>query len=291
MSLPFRKLGLGGGGIKGILHIGALRELQQHQPLHFPDGIYGCSVGSIIATYLSFGLPADDRLVELSKKYISMEKITHKLTFQDISSVLTSKGVFSMDMFEKVMLEMFSEVGIDLKNKKIGDTLQPLYIIASNITKGIPTIFTKDVPIIDALKCSCCIPGIFKPQSLYNQIYIDGGVFVPCISWIQPDALVLSLSKTTTTKMTPQTINTVSPIDFIKDVYAMSVNHFMDIHATDLIVSLSYPKLTSDSNLEEFDIDDILRKSEDSLRRFLIAKGYCQELSEVSNVGLSSHLE
>ena len=56
MSLPFRKLGLGGGGVKGILHIGALRELSKHQTLEFPDGIYGCSIGSIIADIPLFAL-------------------------------------------------------------------------------------------------------------------------------------------------------------------------------------------------------------------------------------------
>jgi hypothetical protein len=290
MSLPFRKLGIGGGGIKGILHIGALRELAKHQPLEFPDGIYGCSVGSIVATYLSFGLPVDDKLVELSKKYISMDRVTPKLTFSDISSALSHKGVFSMDMFEKTMIEMFLEFGIDLKDMKIGDTPQPLYIIASNITRGLPTVFTKDVPILDALKCSCCLPGIFKPQVLYNQLYIDGCVFVPCISWIQPDALVLSLAKQKVTRMTPQTITEVSPLDFVKDIYAMAVNHFIEQHITDVTVVLSYPKLTSDSDLSEFDIDDILLKSGLTLRRFLISKGLLQELSEVSDIGAPSHL-
>ena len=191
MSLPFRKLGLGGGGLKGILHIGALRELEKYQPLEFPDGIYGCSVGSIIATYLSFRLPIDDKLVNVSKK-LSMEHFVPKLTFNNISSAFSEKGVFSMETFEQAIIEMFLEFDINLKDMKIGDTPQPLYIIASNITRGVPTVFTKDVPILDALKCSCCIPGIFKPQVLYNQLYIDGGAFVPCISWIQPDALVFS---------------------------------------------------------------------------------------------------
>lgn len=290
MSLPFRKLGLGGGGIKGIIHIGALQELSKHQKLEFPDGIYGCSVGSIVATYLAFKLPVDDTLVALCKKYISMERITPKLTFQDISTALSAKGVFTMDLFGDVMIEMFSEVGIDLKNKKIGDAPQPLYIIASNITKGVPSIFTKDVPILDALKCSCCLPGIFKPQVLYNQLYIDGGAFVPCISWIQPDALTFSLTKQKVTKLTPQTIGETSATDYLKDIYAMAVNNFMDMRENTNVVPLAYPGLMSDSELADFDIDDILKKGQDTLRSFLITKSLLQELPEVSSSGLSDHL-
>lgn len=290
MNVAFRKLGLGGGGVKGILHIGALRELSKHQPLVFPDGIYGCSIGSILATYVSFNLPVDDTLIHLTKKYLSMDRVTPKLTFQDVTSILSSKGMFSMDLFETTLIEMFKEVNIDLKGKTIGDTPQPLYIIASNITKGVPTIFTKDVPILDALKCSCCIPGVFKPQILYNQIYVDGGAFVPCISWIQPDALVFSLTKTKTRKLHPSDISETSPIDYIRDIYAMAINNFIEMHKNDKTLSLSYPNLMSDSDLEEFDIPDIVSKSGNDLHSFLVTKGFLQEVPKVDSSGSTSHL-
>ena len=272
MSLPFKKLALGGGGTKGILHVGALRELQKHQPLQFPDGIYGCSVGSIMATYLSFNLPIDDRFVELSTKHISMDKLLPKLSFNDISAAFSSKGMFAMDVFEKAVVNLFLEYGIDLRNTTIGDTDQPLFIVASNITKGVPTIFTKDVPILDALKCSCCLPGIFKPQVLYNQLYIDGGVFVPCMSWIQPDALILSLPKLVIRKITPENVNSTSILDFMRDIYSMSVKHSIDIHSKGNIIQLSYPGLSSDSDLTDFHIEDILEHSEKLMRRFLVSK-------------------
>lgn len=290
MSLLFRKLGLGGGGIKGILQIGALRELQKYQPLQFPDGIYGCSIGSIIATYLSFNLPINDSTIELTRKYLIFEKITPKPSFNDIRTAFSDKGVFTMDLFEKNIIQMFAECGVDIQNKKIGDAHQPLYIIASNLTKGIPTIFTKDVPIIDALKCSCCIPGVFKPQNLYGQIYVDGGMLVPCISWIQPDALVLSLTKQKTSKITPATINNISPLDYMKDIYAMAINHFMEMHSSDTIVTLSYPDLHSDSDLEEFNISDILKSSELSMRGFLVSKSFFQKLPEVGDCRSADHL-
>jgi hypothetical protein len=281
MSLPFRKLGLGAGGIKGILHIGALRELQKYQPLQFPDGIYGCSVGSVIATYLSFNLPIDDKAVYLTKKYLTFDKIIPKPSFNDIKNAFSEKGMFNMDMFEENMVNMFSEAGVDIKGKRIGDAQQPLYIIASNITKGIPAIFSKDVPILDALKCSCCLPGVFKPQNLYGQLYIDGGVLVPCISWVQKDALVFSLTKQVICDINPSTLSMMSPLDYMKDIYAMAVNHFMESHKNDLIVGLSYPDLHSDSDLEEFDMDDILNTGSELTRTFLTSKGFLEKVAEI----------
>jgi hypothetical protein len=288
--IRFTKLGLGGGGIKGILHIGALRELSKYQSLQFDDGIYGCSVGSVIATYLAFNLPMDDKAVELTKKYLSFDKLLPKPSFNDLRNAMSEKGLFTMDLFETQITEMFLEAGVDLTNKKIGDTFQPLHIVASNITKGVPAVFTKDVPILDALKCSCSIPGVFKPQNLYGQLYVDGGLLVPCISWIQPDALVLSLTKQSLSKITPETIGSITPLDYMKNMYAMSINHFMLTHKTNTIVTLSYPGLHSDSDLEELDIPDILETSGTSMRGFLVSQGLLEKLAEVGDSGSADHL-
>jgi hypothetical protein len=289
MSLPFRKLGLGGGGIKGILHIGALRELQKYQALEFPDGIYGCSIGSIIATYVSFGLPINDRLLELAKIHLSNDNIIPNLSFKNITSGITEKGVFRMDLFKENLCKMFNECGLDIKTKKISDAKMPLYIIASNITKGIPTIFTGDVLVIDALCCSCCMPGVFIPQEMYDQLYVDGDLFVPNIGSIQKDALVFSLKTHLPLKITPKTIGDITIPEFVRQVYNMSVINHIGFHKTDLTVELVYPKLFADSDLKEFDISDIMDKSESILRRFLITKGLLKEVSEINNSGSSGH--
>ena len=272
MSLPFRKLGLGGGGIKGILHIGALRELAKYQSLDFPDGVYGCSIGSIIATYISFGLPVDDRMLELTSKHLSTEKLIPNISFKNIKTIVSEKGMFTMDLFKENLCELFNEYGVDIKTKKISDAKMPLYIIASNITKGIPTVFTGDVLVIDALCCSCCIPGVFKPQEMYDQLYIDGDAFLPNIGSLQKDALIFSLKTHMPLKITPKTINDISIPDFIRQVYNMSVINHIEFHKTDLMVELSYPKLYADSDLDDFDLGDIMKVSGDLMRGFLISK-------------------
>lgn len=272
MSLLFKKLALGGGGVKGILHIGALRELSKHQTLFFPDGVYGCSVGSIIATYIAFELPMGKTVVDLTKKYLSIDRITPKATFQDLATSFSSKGIFNMDRFGDAIIEMFKEANVDIQNKKIGDAKMPLFIVGSNITKGVPTVFSNDVPILDALKCSCCIPGLFKPYELYGQLYVDGGVFTPCLGVIAKDALDLSLTKQKSTHITPTTIESISPMDYMRDIYSMAVNQFIGICKTENTVELEYPELTSDSDLSEFDIDAILKTSETLMHRFLVSK-------------------
>uniref|UniRef100_A0A6C0CJA0 PNPLA domain-containing protein n=1 Tax=viral metagenome TaxID=1070528 RepID=A0A6C0CJA0_9ZZZZ len=271
----FHTLGLGGGGVKGILHIGALLELKKHQELVFPQGVWGISVGSLVATYIAFGLPIDT-LKNLNDLF-SLKSFIPKLDIGKLHHSLTTKGVFSMDTFEKSVCDFFEDHGLDIKTKVLGDAQMPLFIIASNLTTGKPTIFSKNVPVMDALKCSCCIPGLFRPQILYNQIYIDGDVFCPSIDYLVPgseNVLCISLKKTVTdTVFTPKNIDSMSPLTYIHDIHSLLVKNFHDQVKRDCTVELSYPKLRSMSNIEEFDVEDILKSSGTALRDFLLSKG------------------
>jgi hypothetical protein len=291
MSLPFKKLALSGGGIKGILHIGALIELQKHQPLHFPEGIYGSSIGAVVATYVAFGLPLNDKLIKLISEKFYVENVVPALNFKDLTSAFAHKGIFNMSLLEKSLCDIFQEFEIDIKDKKIKDAHMPLKIIASNITKGIPTIFTGDVFVLDALKCSCCLPGIFKPQELYGQIYVDGDMFTPCIGVLDKDVLEFSLKTHLPDKITPSSLESLNVLSYFRQVFNMVYTNFVKTQKSELCVCLSYPGLMADSNLEDFEMEDILKISGDILRSFLISKSLLQELSEISDTGSSNHLK
>lgn len=269
MSRPFRTLGLGGGGIKGVLHVGALLELAKHQALTFPDGVYGCSVGSIVATYIAFDLPIE-KMVPLMKEYLSMDRLTPAFKLEYLSGAFSSKGLYHMDTFETSLIEMFDKVGLNIREKKICEANMPLYIVSSNISKGIPAVFSKDIRLLDALKCSCCIPGLFRPIELYGQLYVDGNIFVPCISSVVPKgSLVLSLVKQRKQTITPLLIESMSPIAYLNELYIMSSHLFHNACLTENTICLNYPNLHSDSDLSNFNIDDILLKAGESLNDFI----------------------
>ncbi len=271
MSVLFRRLALGGGGVKGILHIGALQELSKHQKLIFPNGVYGSSIGSIIATYIAFELPIDN-MIPLVRKYLNFEKIVPKPSFIELADSLSSKGIFNMNLFEDTVKELFIEAGVDISTKLIKDANMPLYIVSSNITKRVPSILSGDVPILDALKCSCCIPGIFKPQVLYNQLYIDGDVYSPCIANVVPfddSTLIMSLVKQNGESMKPSTIDKISPVDYIHNVYLSITIQLYESQSIPGILHLKYPGLYSTSSLDKLDIPAILNYSESELRAFI----------------------
>jgi NTE family protein len=274
MQKHFTRLALGGGGVKGILQVGALQELAKHQKLEFPDGVYGASVGSIIGTYIAFGLPID-KLPELTKKYLSTKKFIPSFGFYDITTVLSKKGLFTMNQFEASICDAFNEVGFDLKNKVIGDAKMPLFIIASNVTKGKPSILTKNVPLLDAIKCSCCLPGVFKPQILYNQVYVDGDLFAPNLAGVVPlsdSTIILTLPRTRSLTITAETIENISAIDFALDLISLATKQSNNSCNAPCSLSLIYPHLTSTSELQTMDIESIFNHSSKKLRRFLFAK-------------------
>lgn len=277
MSLPFRTLGLGGGGVKGVLQIGALRELSKHQPLVFPSGIYGCSVGSILATYVAFGLPIHNTSLV---KYLSIDAILPTFNLQTMTTAFSSKGMYTMDKFESNIIAMFDDAGVDIRGKTLGDASMPLYIVASNITKGTPTVFSGNVPVLHALKASCCIPGLFRPYALYNQLYVDGDTFVPNVASVMPStlndtALVLILSKHKGRSLTPEMLEDMSPLEYTTELYNMGRRIFQDAPRFSNTLALAYPELYSHSDLSDMDISDIFARSGRQLEGFLRSKCLC----------------
>lgn len=273
MSLPIRKLALGGGGAKGILHIGVLQELSKHQPLEFPDGIYGSSVGSIIASCVAFRVPIEN-ILNFIKTYSSINMlIPAKFDVQSISNFFTNKGLYTMDIFNQRMIDLFKTADVDIKTKRLSDANMPLYIVSSNITKGIPTIFSNDVKVLDALRCSCCIPFLFHPQQLGDQLYVDGDILTPNLTTVcSEDTIVINLDKHRKHTITPSELDSLSAMEYAKELYSIVSSFNQKSHSSKNTLSLSYPNLYSDSDISEMNVDDILVHASDKFRRFLSPK-------------------
>jgi hypothetical protein len=281
MSFPFRKLAMGGGAVKGTLYIGALIELAKHQELYFPDGVHGVSIGAIFATCVAFQVKFTEDFLDDKQEFYSMENLLPPVNFESLQNALLEKGMFDMDVFTKAVIAILNKCGLDIENLKIKDAKMPLHIYASNITKGVPTMFTGDVNVLDALRCSCCVPFIFKPQELYGQLYIDGDTFLPYIGSVQKDAFVITLKTHSYANITPKNIRDTDIVSYIREIYNTGVRNSYQFNKTELTLNLIYPGLLAESDLHDFDIRDIFRSSGNDLRRFLISKGFLKELTEI----------
>ena len=154
----------------------------------------------------------------------------------------------------------------------------PLFIVASNVTKGKPTLFSKNVSLIEAIKCSCCLPGVFKPQIMYNQVYIDGDFFAPNMIGVMPvseTTLILTLPRPRSLVISAETLETISPIEFALDLISVATKQSGLYKTTPHTLQLIYPTITATSDLEKVDILDIFKYTSSKLRRFLLTKCLC----------------
>jgi len=262
----FRSIALGGGGIRGVLHLGALRALQEKQPLVFPDGIYGCSVGSIIATALAFGITLEQFDTMLFGEFV-LSNFVPPMSLAAAMTFQAKKGMFPMDLLEETLIRAFGRAGIDIRDKVIDDAPTKLWILASNLTTRKSTLLTGQVPLLAAIKASCCIPFVYNPQVIYNQVFLDGGVSCDCIVSVVPkDTLVFHIGYSQG-PLVPSVVANMGIGDFFRNVYA-SVREGLRPNYPNVVV-FDEPKLGPLSDVTEEEKQYMLKIGYDQASLFL----------------------
>ena len=212
----FRSIAFGGGGMRGALHLGGLHALLKFQDkLVFPDGIYGYSIGSIVATALAFNMKLE-QIQQMIDESMHLDAVVREPKLSMFTDLLDKCGLLSMDEVEQSIIKAFLRQGVDLRNKVIADAPQKLFIGASNLTLRRPVFFTGQVPILTAIKASCCIPCFFQPQIIYGNVYVDGGVYMYYFDEYLPKDCVSFVVSYTPQSLRPQDLNVV---ELVKQLY------------------------------------------------------------------------
>ena len=191
------------------------------QPLEFPDGIYGLSIGAILATALAYRVSIEN--IQLLFQTVSVDQFLPAVRLPNLFEAPDSKGIYSTDALAETIRSVFMKLNIDLSIARIKDAPQPLHIVASNITRCTPTIFEGDVLILDALRASCALPGVFHPHVIYDSAYLDGCLYVSSMidtlpAHIRDTALIINLSRRNR-GIPPEMISHISPFKFTEMVY------------------------------------------------------------------------
>ena len=147
-------LGLGGGAILGVAHVGVLRAITE---LNIPVSmVSGTSIGAFIAALFAFG-----------KSWQEIRDIAFDLDWLDVSGLALSQyGLLSNKKFGQVVTEV-------LGHKNIEDASIPLSMIATDIGTGKKVVFTEG-DVASAVMASSCIPGIFRPVDYAGALLVDG---------------------------------------------------------------------------------------------------------------------
>lgn len=159
-------LALGSGAAHGLAHIGVLKVLEEYDIR--PDMIAGASIGALIGGLWSAGYKSHE-IEEIAKSLDKKTAFFRLVGFRDID--FFTKGFLKGDQIKKFL-------GQYLHDSLMEDLPIPLKIVAADLfTSEIVVLDTGNV--VDAIRASISIPGIFNPVQHGKRTLIDGGVIDP----------------------------------------------------------------------------------------------------------------
>lgn len=182
-------LALGGGGARGIMHLGVLKVLEENN--FIPDMIVGTSIGAIIGAIYATRQHSIHELIPkfrdfiYSKEFKSLsfpmgEKKEKRLDLKIMNKI--KESVSKINFFRKMETQMY--INNNQKYEKV------LKLILSNINiEQLPIKFAsvaldmkegKKVilhhgSLIQSVMASSAIPGVFQPVKINDALLIDGG--------------------------------------------------------------------------------------------------------------------
>ncbi len=170
-------LALGGGGTKGIAHLGVLRALEQ-RGLQVA-AIAGTSIGGLVAAVYATGRP----LADIIRRVASLQQGSLFRRGKEIDNALLG-------------LEGVAEVLLELIGEKYFEELPiPLAVTAVDLNTG-QEIVLHSGRVLDAVLATIALPGIFPPRQIGEHVLIDGGVSNPVpvgvARWLRPGLPVIA---------------------------------------------------------------------------------------------------
>jgi NTE family protein len=158
-----KKLGiaLGSGSARGWSHIGVIRSLQEAEiPV---DVVCGASIGALVAGSLAAGFldPLD--------RWARRLKWSHMIGFMDV--MIPRSGLVEGEKISGYLREILSDPMIE--NLPV-----PFAAVATDLKTG-KEVWLREGSLIDAVRASMALPGIFTPCGRNGQWLVDGGLVNP----------------------------------------------------------------------------------------------------------------
>jgi NTE family protein len=153
-------LALGSGSARGWSHIGAIRALEERGIR--PDFICGTSVGALVGAAYAAG--------ELDKleEWVSGLAWTTVVRLMD----LTWRGGLIRGQ------RLFTLFRALFQDRNIEDLPIPFGAVATELYSG-RELWLRHGNVLDAVRASCALPGLFTPVVRDNVVVVDGGLVNP----------------------------------------------------------------------------------------------------------------
>lgn len=155
--MPGVGVALGGGGMKGLAHVGVLSVLEEHDTR--VDFVAGASIGAVVGAFFAAGHSADE-----------MASI---LRDESVPSLFTSPrfdghGILRSEPFRQFLQE-------HLGDRTFADLGTPLVVACTDLEEGCSVVLDEG-SVVEAVLASTAIPGLFAPVDVEGRKLVDGGL-------------------------------------------------------------------------------------------------------------------
>lgn len=145
---------LGGGGARGLAHIGVIRALEEREIRI--RAVAGCSMGGIVGAFLASGYDAD-----------GMEAVARSIGYETFLSFGEMGGLVGGDRIEALFAEHLPERFEDLE--------LPLLVTAVDVQDGELVVMSQG-SLATALRATSALPGLIAPVRAGHRVLVDGGL-------------------------------------------------------------------------------------------------------------------
>jgi NTE family protein len=215
-------LALGGGGIRGLAHIGALRALENNG--FTIKAIAGTSAGGLVgALYASGKSPAQIQEVVTSmdqKKLFTRAK-------EDGPALLGITGLVNL------LTDLLGEIDFD-------DLKMPFACTAVDLLTG-REIILHHGSVLRAVSATVAVPGVFPPVKIDGVTLVDGGVLDPVPVQLAPHlavpAVILSPAAPRIAAQATQALPIPGPKPLVDTIARMRLSQALNIYMRSMELS------------------------------------------------------
>lgn len=152
---------LGSGGARGLAHIGAIDELENHG--FNITSVSGTSIGALIGGFCAMG-----KLQELTDWVINLQKLD---VYSLMDPTISTNGLLKAEKIFRKLNSIIPDVLIE--NMEI-----PFAAVATDVINREEVVFTSG-SFYQAARASIAIPTIITPAISKDRILVDGGLLNP----------------------------------------------------------------------------------------------------------------
>jgi NTE family protein len=181
---------LGGGGARGLAHVGVLRVLEAARiPV---DLVVGCSMGAMVGTLFAFYGNTSDAEARLKRFTLSSEfkrdqyndlQTMAPISGADAGLIQTARRFYKLGLFFATTLfkesfleaaQVNSDIAAIIPEGRIEDARIPLAIVAADLRRA-EEVVLRSGSARRAVQASSAIAGVFPPVVIDGRELADGG--------------------------------------------------------------------------------------------------------------------